>query len=429
MNLISPLSSPTLVSSLQSAMQQCRRLTLALFADLDQDTFCAQAHPDFSPIGWHLGHLAFTESRWILEHLAGQPPQFPEYHRLYAADGLSKHDRVHLPTLAETQAYLATVRTQVFDYLQVAPRTDQERLWVWLLQHESQHAETIALVLELLGEARELGSRGARGQEGSQPSLFASAPPPLRPPASFPISIPAGEFTCGSQTIVALDNERSVHWVHLEAYQIDQFPVTQRQYQEFMQAGGYRDSQWWTAAGWEWLQRAQVSQPLYWRNEPEFANHPVAGVNGFEAEAYARFVGKRLPTEWEWEKAARWNPVTQQVQTYPWGEAEPGDDHCNHQQAIGRTTPVDAYPLGRSPAGCWDLLGNVWEWTSSEFAGYPGFEAYPYSGYSQVYFDGHHRVLRGGSCATRPWALRSSFRNWYHLHAREVLAGFRCVAL
>lgn len=424
MNLVSPLPSPVLLESLQSAMQRCRSLTLALFSEVDYATFCAQAHPDFSPIGWHLGHIAFTESRWMLEHLAGQAPQFPEYHRLYAADGLSKHDRVHLPTLAETQSYLSTVRAQVFTYLQVAPLLEQERLWVWLLQHESQHAETIALVVELLrrAEAGGLEGRGARGLEGSESPQLPNSPTPQ-------LTIPAGDFTCGNPSIAALDNERPAHRVYLKSYQIDRYPVTCGQYRNFMQAGGYHDSQWWTGAGWEWLRTAQVTQPLYWRAALEFGNHPVCGVNGFEAEAYARFVGKRLPTEWEWEKAACWNPETQQSQTYPWGEASPTDDRCNHQHAIGHTTPVDAYPLGQSPSGCWDLLGNVWEWTASEFAGYPGFEAYPYPGYSQVYFDGQHRVLRGGSWVTRPWALRSSFRNWYHPHVREILAGFRCVAL
>ena len=396
-------------------MERCRHLTLDLFAQVDSDSFCAQAHPDFSPIGWHLGHIAFTESRWILEHLAGRSPLFPEYHRLYAADGLSKHDRVHLPSLAETQVYLATVRSQVFDYLQIAPLAEQERLWIWLLQHESQHAETIALVLKLLASAP------------TSPLPHSSTP--LLPHSTPLILIPAGEFDCGSQTIAALDNERSSHRVYLESYQIDRHPVTCRQYRDFIQAGGYHDSQWWTAVGWKWLQTAQVAQPLYWRDELELANHPVCGVNGFEAEAYARFVGKRLPTEWEWEKAARWNPATQKSQTYPWGEESPTDDRCNHQHAIGHTTPVDAYPLGQSPSGCWDMLGNVWEWTASEFGGSAGFEAYPYPGYSQVYFDGQHRVLRGGSWITRPWALRSSFRNWYHPHVREVLAGFRCVAL
>jgi formylglycine-generating enzyme required for sulfatase activity len=149
-------------------------------------------------------------------------------------------------------------------------------------------------------------------------------------------------------------------------------------------------------------------------------------VSCYEAEAYARFVGKRLPTEAEWEKAASWHPQTQQRQTYPWGEAFPSAEQCNHDHLQGQTTAIDAYPSGQSAYGCYDMLGNVWEWTASWFDGYDGFEFYPYRGYSQVYFDGQHRVLRGGSWVTRPWGLRSAFRNWYAPGTRQILAGFRC---
>ena len=392
-------------------MERCRALTLGLFDEIDRATFCAQAHPDFSPIGWHLGHIAYTESLWILERHAGQPPLFPHYQRLFAADGLPKHDRVCLPTLAEILAYLEAVRAQVFEYLEVAP-AQHERFWVWLLQHESQHAETIALVLELLKQRTAPAS----------PFLHPAVPPTPQ------ISIPSGEFETGSDAIAALDNERPRHRVYLEQYNIDRYPVTCGQYRAFMQAGGYCDRQWWTEAGWAWLQTAQVTRPLYWQDDRKFIDHPVSGVSAFEAEAYARFVGKRLPTEEEWEKAASWNPETLQCQTYPWGETEPAEHLVNYGHTIGQTTPVNAYPSGQSPYGCWDMLGNVWEWTASEFAPYPGFQSYPYRGYSEIYFDGRHQVLRGGSWATRTWALRSTFRNWYYPHVREVLAGFRCVA-
>jgi len=147
-----PLSDalPTLRQQIKQGMEACRSSTLALFHTVDYETFCQQAHPDFSPIGWHLGHIAYTESLWLLEHSAGLPPQFPPYRRLFAADSLPKTERVYLPDLAEVQAYLQTVRNAVFAYLETAPLDKQERLWRWLLQHESQHGETIALVLELI---------------------------------------------------------------------------------------------------------------------------------------------------------------------------------------------------------------------------------------------------------------------------------------
>jgi formylglycine-generating enzyme required for sulfatase activity len=171
-----------------------------------------------------------------------------------------------------------------------------------------------------------------------------------------------------------------------------------------------------------------VKEPLYWSAAPTWDNHPVCGVSWYEAEAYARFVGKRLPTEAEWEKAASWDAIAGRRQTYPWGEAEPQTQRCNHDNAAGQTTPVNAYPGGQSVYGCYDMLGNVWEWTSSWFDGYEGFVSYPYQGYSQAYFDGQHRVLKGASWATRLWAMRSSFRNWYYPCVRQILAGFRCAS-
>ena len=406
--------------ALASAMHRCRVGTLALFEGMDDITFRRQAHAEFSPVGWHLGHIAFTEAYWILERSAGFPSVFPEYHKLFAADGLPKSDRANLPPLAEICDYLDTVRTQVLTYLETAPLEKQERLWRFLLQHESQHTETIAFVLQLqrwhlLERHQEMW---ARGRAENLPSC-------LEPPAEM-IEIPAGEFEMGNDSIDALDNERSLHRVYLDTYWIDRYPVTCGQYRVFVEAGGYQNSHWWSPAGWQWLQENPVAQPLYWSDAPTWDNHPVCGVSWYEAEAYARFVGKRLPTEAEWEKAASWDAATGRRQTYPWGDAEPQTQRCNHDNIAGQTTPVNDYPLGQSAFGCYDMLGNVWEWTSSWFDGYEGFVSYPYQGYSQTYFDGQHRVLKGGSWATRPWAMRSSFRNWYYPGVRQILAGFRC---
>ena len=147
----------------------------------------------------------------------------------------------------------------------------------------------------------------------------------------------------------------------------------------------------------------------------------------YEADAYACFVGKRLPTEAEWERAARWQPATDTVQSMPWGEAPPSLHRGNFGGDRGGVTTVGQFPAGRSATGCDDLMGNVWEWTSTWFEGYPDFRPYPYEGYSQVYFDRAHRVLRGGSWATQAWVLRPSFRNWYQPEVRQIFAGFRCV--
>jgi len=417
-------------------LQQCRRGTFKLFTDIDYDTFCRQAHPDFSPVGWHLGHIAYTEDLWLLQRCAGLKPVFPEYHQLFAADILPKKQRVFLPTLPEVELYLDAVRKKVLDYLEVAPIDEQERLWRFIIQHESQHCETVAFVLQMqrkkeeessathlvtdLTDLRDVTDRRKK-KEGR---LIADYQLPITD--SPAIEIPAGEFYMGSDAAEALDNERSRHLCYLEAYSIDRYPVTCGQYRDFMESGGYQNSDWWSADGWKWLQSAKVDRPLYWSENPAFNNHPVCGVSWYEAEAYCNFIGKRLPSEAEWEKAASWDATNQTYRIYPWGEEQPNGSLCNHGNNIANTSPVDAFPKGASAAGCWDMLGNVWEWTASTFDAYPGFESYPYRGYSQVYFDGEHRVLKGGSWATFPQALRSSFRNWYYPGVRQIIAGFRC---
>lgn len=170
-------------------MQDCRSLTLSFFSELDHPTFCRQAHPDFSPVGWHLGHIAYTEALWLLQRCAGRPPVFPKYHRLFAQDGLPKGDRVHLPDFSEILHYLEVVRSQVFDYLETAPLETEERLWRWLLQHESQHTETMAIVLKL--QERNLRSN-ANKADFTKVSNQNSSPM---------ICIPAGYFQQGSESI------------------------------------------------------------------------------------------------------------------------------------------------------------------------------------------------------------------------------------
>ncbi len=403
---------------------QSRASTLDLLAALDREIFCRQAHPDFSPVGWHLGHIGYTESLWLLRRCAGLPPVEPTYDRLFAADRLPKQERTNLPTYSEICDYLDRIRQNAFSYLEQLTPTElqrQERLWLWLLQHESQHCETIALVLQMQGQAQiarltrsDLDRRQAK-IDGSEM-----------------VQIPAGNFIQGYDAIDALDNEQGKHQVYLPSFWIDRYPVTRGAYQEFIDAGGYGQQHCWSETGWHWLENyrseGRSPQPLYWQSWPANDEHPVCGVNWYEAEAYARFSGKRLPTEAEWEKAARWNSRANQSQLYPWGDASDISNllPCNYNQHFGKTTPVGAFPQGQSTYGCDDMLGNVWEWTASKFQAYPGFTSFPYEGYSSNYFDRQHYVLKGGSWATRPWALRASFRNWYHPHVRQIFAGFRC---
>ncbi|MGB3299284.1 MAG: SUMF1/EgtB/PvdO family nonheme iron enzyme [Phormidesmis sp.] len=369
--------------SLIKSFETCRQQSLTLINNIQPSLIKQQAHPDFSPVGWHLGHIAYTESLWILEKMAGSPCPFPHYRRLFSADGLPKVERENLPELEEILAYLAVVRSRTLYTLNNINTATHAALLHWLLQHESQHAETIAIVTALhsLKEKDQAPiSYPNRSSNNQEKDALNSIKDPM-------VYIEAGAFTQGCNEIVAIDNEKPAHQVWLNDYWIDRRPVTCQQYHRFIAAGGYQQKQWWTAAGWRWQQLAGVEKPLYWPDDYAESGY-VQGVSWYEADAYARFVGKRLPSESEWAKAA----------------------NC-----------FNAY-------GCEDMLGSVWQWTNSLFEAYAGFKPFPYAGYSQAYFDQAHRVLRGGSWATPQWALRKSFRNWYHPHRREMFAGFRCAA-
>ncbi len=408
---------------LRQEYQHCRTATLSLVETLEPDLFYHQSHPEFSPVGWHFGHIGYTESLWILQHCAKRSPQFPQYHRLFASDGLPKAERQNLPDFATLLDYLNTIRSHVFEYLDIAPLDEQDRLWWWLLQHESQHNEVMTLVLQL----HDLNRRVSDGFRPTTMQFQSSNSRDVGELAHAPMQlIPAGEVVLGNEGLDGLDNEKPCYRVHLNDYAIDRYPVTCADYRRFMDAGGYNTEQYWSTEGWHWLQQYPVSRPLYWSNAPDWDDHPVCGVSWYEAEAYATFVGKRLPTEAEWEKAAKAQKDPLQVSLYPWGNDDPTATTCNHHHHVGHTTPVHAYPKQRSAYGCEDMLGNVWEWTADWFMPYPNFQWFPYPGYSQTYFDQAHKVLRGGSWATRPWALRSTFRNWYYPGMRQMIAGFRC---
>ena len=417
------LTKEAIKEAIFNAFGESRTKTLTLFEGMDEATFRYQAHPDFSPVGWHLGHIAYTESLWLLEHCAGSPCLFPQYRKLFAADGLRKSERVNLPSFEEVYHYLETVRSRVLEYLEVADLEQQERLWRFLIQHESQHSETIAFIKHLIANQNfnNLTSMLSSCQQNIKNICDVDT---LISPET--IEIPAGEFERGCDRLDCLDNECPANTVYLGTYEIDKYPVTCGHYRQFMEAGGYQNPQWWSEEGWQWLRTQGVTQPLYWQDESIWDNHPVCGVSYYEAAAYAIFVGKRLPTEAEWEKAARWDAKAKYSRIYPWGDRTPTQRDCNYDTLINKTTPVQAYPSGQSAYGLYDTLGNVWEWTATWFHGYEGFETYPYVGYSTNYFDRQHRVLKGGSWATRPWVLRCSFRNWYHPSVRQILAGFRC---
>jgi iron(II)-dependent oxidoreductase len=238
----------------------------------------------------------------------------------------------------------------------------------------------------------------------------------------------------------AYDNEMPAHEVELAPFWIDTAPVDNASFLGFVGSGGYGDSRWWTEEGWAWRQKAGLEHPQFWQREGAGSwsrrrygriealplDEPVQHVCWYEADAFARWAGKRLPTEAEWEMAASWDSTARRKLRFPWGDEAPEEHRANLGQRRFGPAPVGAYPAGASPWGCHQMVGDVWEWTSTDFLPYPGFASFPYREYSEVFFGGGYKVLRGGSWATHPVAIRTTFRNWDWPIRRQIFCGFRC---
>jgi len=298
-----------------------------------------------------------------------------------------------------------------------------------VLEHERQHQETLLYLFQLLDPSqKKRPDSPARG--ASEATTDA---------AGGMVSVPAGAFLMGAPwDSFAYDNERPAHEVTVSAFRIARAPVTNAEYARFVEEGGYARREFWSEEGWAAREKEGWQWPLYWRREGAAwverrmfeegelrGDHPVTGVSWFEAEAYAKFAGRRLPTEAEWERAASWDDARGAKRRYAWGDEEPDDTRANYGHRLWGPTPVGGYPRGASAAGCLDMNGNVWEWTSTPFDAFPGFEPFPYPEYSEEWFDGDHRVLKGGSWATHPSLLRASFRNFFRRPFRIAFAGLR----
>jgi gamma-glutamyl hercynylcysteine S-oxide synthase len=398
---------------------------------LDEPGLMAQVSPLMSPLVWDLAHIGNYEELWLLRAAAGQEAMRPEIDDLYDAFEHPRAERPRLPLLtpAESRAYIDTVRAKVLDSLEKTPLTgplaEGGFVYGMVIQHEHQHDETMLATHQLRTDGPAL----------LDPSPEAPAGDPLA--AGREVLVEAGPFVMGTTDDPwAYDNERGAHTVDLPSFLIDVTPVSNEAYLAFMADGGYDDPRWWHPDGWDWRTRTGKRAPAFWRREggqwlrrrfgriePVPPDEPVQHVCWYEADAYARWAGKRLPTEAEWEKAASWDPVTGRKRRLPWGDE---GEHANLGQRMMRPAPVGSYHEGASAYGVRQLLGDVWEWTASDFHGYPGFRAFPYKEYSEVFFGGDYKVLRGGSWATHPLACRTTFRNWDYPIRRQIFAGFRC---
>jgi iron(II)-dependent oxidoreductase len=419
---------------LAGSLVTARERTQLLTSCLDDSDLIRQHSPLMSPLVWDLAHIANQEELWLLRAVGGREPMRPEIDPLYDAFEHPRAERPTLPLLRpdEARAYAHEVRGRVLDLLESAtfagaPLVTRGFAFGMIAQHEQQHDETMLITHQL--------------RQGG-PAL--TAPPPPVPPAgaaglAAEVLIPGGPFTMGTSSEPwALDNERPAHTVHVPAFYLDTTPVTNGAYQEFIADGGYREPRWWGQAGWDHRQQAGLAAPQYWHRdggqwlrrrfgvtEPVPPAEPVLHVSWYEAQAYAAWAGRRLPTEAEWEKAARFDPVSGRSRRYPWGDDDPTAERANLGQRHLQPAPAGSYPAGAAPSGARQLIGDVWEWTASDLLPYPGFVAWPYREYSEVFFGAEYKVLRGGSFGVDPVVCRGTFRNWDYPIRRQIFAGFR----
>jgi len=425
-------------ASIAARLAEARERTLLLVERLSDDDLLRQHDPLMSPVLWDLGHIAHFEELWLTQNLDGKI-EFSEMPGIYNPFEHPRATRASLPLppLAEMRHRLDEIREKVLERLERTDFDDANPLlagayvYNMVLQHEFQHNETILQTLQL-----KLG-------EPYHPPVTLSVPNVAETVGMSDdmVEVPAGEYTIGTTDRSAgYDNERPQHSVSVGEFRIDRTPVTNGAYIEFIADGGYEDRRLWSDAGRAWLDESRASSPKHWTRDcngwtvrtmdrvsavdPE---RPVCHVCYHEADAFARWAGKRLPTETEWEIAASWDPARGALR-FPWGNEEATARDANVDQLSFGTLPVGAFSRNVSPLGCYGMIGDVWEWTSSDFSGYPGFESFPYREYSEAFFGNEYKVLRGGSWATRPGAIRNTFRNWDYPIRRQIFSGFRCAA-
>src|SRR5215208_4730004 len=414
-----------------AALAEARERTLALVGALS-DADVETAHSALmSPLVWDLAHIAAYEDLWLVCRHGGGALLQPELAAMYDAFETPRAVRGDLPLLDRGQAvdYLAEVRDRTLDVLAQRGVGNGELVEL-VLRHELQHDETMLQAIEL-----------ARLQPG--PTLRPD-PRPAAPGGHTgleAVEVPAGECTIGAGRFgFAYDNERPRHRTALPAFQIGRTPVTNATWLSFTEGGGYERREWWSDEGWSWKEDYDITHPGGWARGPAGRrqwridgwapldpDEPVIHVSWFEADAFARAHGARLPTEAEWEKAATWDQAADRARPWPWGKEPPapGDGRANLDHVGLGPWPAGALPAGASPCGALGMVGDVWEWTSTEFAAYPGFTAHPYREYSEVFFGQDYRVLRGGAWATRARVAHPTFRNWDRPERRQIFAGIR----
>lgn len=409
-----------------------RRRTVDIVRNLEPDDFIVQTAPYTSPPKWHMGHVS-----WLFEIVMSKidksytpySDKFATYLNSYYNQFGIPHQKdrrgtVSRPTLQQMQEYYEKITQTTVEFLKT--HQGKSRLIEMAIHHECQHQELMIYDIQhLLANLYE-------------PARCQKPPRPTKDADPSMIHIRGGIYHTGyAGDGFCYDVELPEHKVYLNDYTIAKLPVSCGEYLEFMESGGYTDFRYWLDDGWKNVQKNGWDSPMYWESindtwyVKDFAGlrkvnpaEPVVHISYYEADAYARWAGARLPTEHEWEKAACWDEASSSKRLFPWGNDPPAPDKCNLLESESyQVSELGSYPKGASSYGCQQLIGDVWEWTASEFVGYPGFQS-TFQEYNDKWFTGQ-KVLRGGSFGTPAVSIRSSYRNFFHMDERWLISGFR----
>jgi iron(II)-dependent oxidoreductase len=432
-----------LVTQLREVRHRTRRLT----EDLSSAELMGPYLEIVNPVQWEIGHIAWFHEYWTLRLMgmppdirgaAGRAPLIEHSDRLWDSSNVAHKMRWHLdlPDCAGTYQYMADVLARQEDALGRRVDDDLRYFYDLSIRHEDMHVEALTYMRQTSANARPegLGERRRPAAKGLGGDAL----------------VPGGTWRLGSTEAdgFIFDNEKWAHEIELAPFRIARAPVTNAQFATFIEEGGYRRREFWSDAGWAWRERRAAERPVYWqarrdgvwterryRAVEELAPHmPVTFVTWFEAEAWCRWAGRRLPTESEWEAAAIGEPaagaarLADRKRRWPWGDEAPDAARANLDFIHDGPIDVGALPRGDSAFGCRQMIGNVWEWTSSDFQPFGGFSADPYKDYSQPWF-GTRKVLRGGAWATSARIARPAYRNFFTPDRNDVFAGFRTCAV
>ena len=440
-------------ADLVSEFAQVRKKTMQLFKPLRIEDAVMQSDPFGSPPNWHIAHVTWFFQKVLEKHGAqlqsdNQGFNLEYLNSYYQQFGkiLPKQERGKFPrpTVKQTLEYRSFIDRKVIKFLKETAASEKNANAmtselqydiVLGMQHEMQHQEL------MIYDFQNFFERFPDPSDNYKPLISKAPPPKVSEIVISPkmIYIPGGIFEPGyNGNAFCYDNELPEHKVYLQPFEIDAVPVTNGQYMDFIEDGGYQNYRYWLADGWDLIQEQQWNAPLYWIRQDNMwkkkdfrgiskidPDEPVINISYYEADAYARWIGKRLPTEAEWEKAASWNEALQRKTLYPWGDHKPTPKDANlYECYLWGPSKVGSYPEGKSYYGCHQMIGDVWEWTSSEYVLYPGFKS-KFPEYTDKWTI-NQKVLRGGCFATPAAQIRNSYRNYFRPYERILFAGFRC---